>query len=186
MQLTTPEIQLLNKELERKDVFVKTTFTDVFIFGRTYVVDYVRHGQRYLNTLVIRGNFHPDRFIKYWLERLVEIDGVRFPVTEENVPVIERFPHSEIRRIDDQFNLPGNFKAIAGWAMGSHYLILGTHQNRMSQVMFPRASKLSVDEGMSLSLEIGNYIRVEEVDDYDSEAVLDIDGYRITGSPDKY
>ena len=186
MQLTTPEVELLNKWLQHKDVLVKTTFSDVFIFGRTYVVDYVRNGTRYLNTLVIRGNFHPERFIKYWLGHLVEIDGVRFAVTDPDVVVIERFPHKEICRLDDQFNLPGNFKTLAGWALGSHYFILGTHQKRMTQVMFPRANKMSVEEGLALSLEIGNYIRVEEVTDYDSEAVLDIDGYRIIGAPDRH
>lgn len=186
MQLTTPEIELLNKSLRVRPLNALTTINDVYIFGRTYVVDYEVDGVRYYSTMVIRGNFHPERFVNYWSTRRTEIDGVRYQVDSGDATIIERFPNSEIQRIDDQFNLPGSFRTTAGWRLGSHYFILGTHQKRLTQVMFPRASKMSVEEGLALSLEIGNYIRVEEVDDIDTECVLDIDGYRIIGAPDRH
>lgn len=185
MQLTTPEIGLLNKSFRVRPMNALTVIKDVYIFGRTYVVDYTVDGVRYYSTMVIRGNFHPERFVNYWSTHHTEIDGVRYQVDNFDATIIERLSSGDIQRIDDQFNLPGSFRTTVGWRLGSHYFILGTHQKRLTQVMFPRASRLSVEEGLALSLEIGNYIRVEEVDDIDTVCVLDIDGYRIIGAPDK-
>lgn len=187
MQLTTPEVELLNQRArEGLGHCLMTRFIDVYIFGRTYVVDYCIKDVRYYSTLVIRGNYHPERFLKYWGDRQTEIEGVRYAAPTPETPCIEHFSREERVRLDDRFNLPGNFKTIVGWTFGSHYLIIGEHQGRLTQVMFPRNTKMSVEEGLSLSLEIGNYIRVEEVTDYDTEAALDIDGYRIIGAPDRH